>query len=57
MKYKICVTRILEHFEIIEVESENETDARVKALKIAKDEKTLWTEAEKPIYKTEIIKE
>lgn len=60
-KYKIQITKYIEHFDIVEVNAINDMEAKriVRAYAIQEDrdgEKRLdWVEGEKPRYKTEII--
>lgn len=56
-KFKVCVTKIMEHFEILEIDAETDLDARRKAILLLKnsEEEYRWTEAEKPRYKAEVV--
>lgn len=60
-KYKVQITKYIEHFDTIEVEAINDLEAkrivRMKAIQEDRDgEKRLdWVESEKPRYKTEVL--
>lgn len=59
MKYKVCVTKFTEHFEIIEIEAKDEREAQTKAIKELKgnEGQYRWTEAEKPRFRAEIVRD
>ena len=60
-KYKIQITKYIEHFDTVEVDAINDLEAKriVRAMAIQEDrdgDKRLdWVEGEKPRYKTEIL--
>jgi len=54
-KYKIQITKYMEHFDTVEIEAENEREARKAVVFKALNEQLMWTESEKPSFKTEII--
>jgi len=60
-KYKIQITKYIEHFDTVEVEAINDMEAKrivyVKAIQEGRDniKRLKWTENEKPRYKMEII--
>lgn len=56
-KYMVCVTKIAECFEVVEVEAEDSLKARTKAIKLLKesDGEFRWTEGEKTIFKAEVV--
>jgi len=60
-KYKIRITKYIEHFDTIEVDAINDMEAkrivRSKAIQEDRDgvKRLDWVEGEKPRYKTEII--
>jgi hypothetical protein len=45
----------MEHFDTVEVEAENEREARKAVVSKALKDQLMWTEREKPSFKTEII--
>lgn len=60
-KYKVQITKYIEHFDTIEVNAINDMEAKriVRAMAIQEDrdgEKRLdWVEGEKPRYKVEVL--
>jgi len=54
-KYKIRITKYMEHFDTVEIEAENEREARKAVVFKALKDQLMWTESEKPSFKTEII--
>jgi len=55
LRYKIRITKYMEHFDTVEVEAENEREARKAVVSKALKDQLMWTEREKPSFKTEII--
>ena len=60
-KYKVQITKYIEHFDTVEVEAINDMEAKriVRAYAIQEDRDGVkrldWAEDEKPRYKTEIL--
>ena len=54
-KYKIQITKYMEHSDTVEIEAENEREARRAVVSKALKDQLMWTEREKPSFKTEII--
>lgn len=56
-KFKVCVTKIEEYFEIIEVEADNDLEAKRSAIMQLKDSEgqLRWVEAERPRFKAEVV--
>jgi len=45
----------MEHFDTVEIEAENEREARRAVVNKALKDELMWTESEKPSFKTEIL--
>jgi hypothetical protein len=60
-KYKIQITKYIEHFDTVEVEAVNDLEAKriVRAMAIQEDrdgdKKLDWVEGEKPRLKLEVL--
>jgi len=56
-KFKVCVTKIEEYFEILEVEAENDLEAKRNAIMQVKDDNSefRWVESERPRFKAEVV--
>jgi len=56
-KFKICVIKIEEYFEILEVEAENDLEAKRNAIMQVKDDNSefCWVESERPRFKAEVV--
>ena len=56
-KYMVCVTKRVEVFEYFFVEAPNDLEAKTEAIRQAKtNPEVKWTEGEKAIFKTEVIR-
>jgi hypothetical protein len=60
-KYKVQITKYIEHFDTVEVEAINDSEAKriVRANAIQEDRDGVkrldWVEGEKPRYKLEVL--
>lgn len=60
-KYKIQITKHIEHFDTVEVEAENDLEAKriVRANAIQEDRDGIkridWVESEKPRFRLEVL--
>jgi hypothetical protein len=53
----VCVIKIEEYFEILEVEAENDLEAKRNAIMQVKDDNSefCWVESERPRFKAEVV--
>jgi len=56
-KYKILVTKITEHYEVVEVDGETDLEARTNAIRDLRDDESelRWNRDDKIKFKAEVV--
>ncbi len=56
-KYKVRVTKITEHYEVVEVDAETDLEARTNAIRDLRDDESelRWNKDDKIKFKAEVI--
>ena len=56
-KYKILVTKITEHYEVVEVKAETDLEAKTNAIRILRgdDSELRWNKDDKVKFRAEVV--
>ena len=56
-KYKILVTKITEHYEVVEVNAETDLEAKTNAIRLLKgdDSEFRWNKDDKVKFRAEVV--